>query len=65
MDLLHDTLPMLKIRYQNGMKSYKQETLVESLLDVTYNAHNAEKKQCRASPKTCFWKGKCGHSGIR
>lgn len=38
-----DTLPMFKIMYPNFLKNYKQETLVESLLNVTYDAHNAEK----------------------
>nr|XP_034335041.1 uncharacterized protein LOC117692109 isoform X2 [Crassostrea gigas] len=38
-----DTLPMFKIMYPNFLKNYKQETLVESLLNGTYDAHNAEK----------------------
>lgn len=57
LDLLHDTLPMLKIRYQSGMKSYKQETLVESLLDVTYNAHNAEKSNVELLQRLVFERG--------
>lgn len=38
-----DTLPMFKAMYHSDeLKNFKQETLVESLLDVSYEAHNAE-----------------------
>lgn len=62
-----DTLLMFKIMYQmqNGMKNYKQETLVGTLLDVTYNAHNAEKKDVELLQRLVCDKGKCRHSGIR